>query len=761
MESALRVLGTMEGEIVKKLLVKLRGLVPEEVFLSLMSRIARELPSHALCLAALIILEPRSERAFDEAFRCFTELLSQATFDPEASDLADEVLERLSSTQLSQMNVALGACPREGGDRLDGLRLKEAYALLREGEVEAAICIANTLRMNPSLEKEVLRFYDEASLSSGKVLEQRLSAKLEELSRDSPSLAETISILHQLLTSELHFRKSEATRQSLISLKAEVLNEALANLGHQTSHALIAQDSRIQRLEEQTQRKNADCQETLASLRAMVGALTEDFVRAGQAASQTQIAQDAQIQRADAIMQECLISVKKELRALHELAAKAGAEAKRVQSFIEQSEKTEAATQEVLSSLRGEVLALSKDLEQAANQCKRAQLAQEATLRSIEGKSQSEAAAQEALSSLRDKVEALNGELLKAGEEMKSVKRAQDVQVQGLSEKFSKAEAATQQTLNILRGVFETLRLDLDQAWSQCKQAQSAQEAMLQRFEAQSEYAQAGLACTHGSDCKTYNRTPPTTTEETLQPTQIKPQHTPTFLYSCQQFTNQLHRVNLLTGEWSCHEVPHYLFKACCRWSEMPGGSLLITGGGFGVRDVVRLDVWTFAVSPQPPMHTARYSHAAVYHSQYVYVLGYSECERYSCAESQWEVLPALPVAGDAMSAVEVENSLYALGGSRDLRGLDTVQKLSLDSLTWQLMQLRLPQEAERIPCFKTDTQVYLVIYRTLYSFTPLQIKAVKLVDQSFRGSSSYYSRDTLYYEDGEGIYSLGLKLGS
>jgi hypothetical protein len=37
------------------------------------------------------------------------------------------------------------------------------------------------------------------------------------------------------------------------------------------------------------------------------------------------------------------------------------------------------------------------------------------------------------------------------------------------------------------------------------------------------------------------------------------------------------------------------------------------------------------------------------------------ECERYSCAESRWEVLPALPVAG--MSAVEVENSVYALGG--------------------------------------------------------------------------------------------------
>jgi hypothetical protein len=70
------------------------------------------------------------------------------------------------------------------------------------------------------------------------------------------------------------------------------------------------------------------------------------------------------------------------------------------------------------------------------------------------------------------------------------------------------------------------------------------------------------------------------------------------------------------------------------------------------------------------------------------------------------------------MSAVELHNSLYALGGSQVFRYLDTVQKLSLDSLTWQLMQLKLPQTAYDFPCFKKDTEVYLVIKRTLYSFT-------------------------------------------
>jgi hypothetical protein len=159
-------------------------------------------------------------------------------------------------------------------------------------------------------------------------------------------------------------------------------------------------------------------------------------------------------------------------------------------------------------------------------------------------------------------------------------------------------------------------------------------------------------------------------------------------------------------------------------------------------------------------MHTARSYHAAVYHSQYLYVLGIMECERYSCAKIRWEVLPALPVAGRWMSGVEVENSVYALGGNLGEGALDTVQKLSLDSLTWQLMQLKLPQAASSFPCFKTETQVYLVIEKTLYSFTPLEVKVVKTLDRSVWCYSSYYSRGTLYYEGGDGISSLALKLG-
>jgi hypothetical protein len=53
----------------------------------------------------------------------------------------------------------------------------------------------------------------------------------------------------------------------------------------------------------------------------------------------------------------------------------------------------------------------------------------------------------------------------------------------------------------------------------------------------------------------------------------------PTFIYSYYQYTDQLHRTSLVTGEHSCHRVASYRFKQVCCWSEVPGGSPLITGG--------------------------------------------------------------------------------------------------------------------------------------------------------------------------------------
>jgi hypothetical protein len=82
-------------------------------------------------------------------------------------------------------------------------------------------------------------------------------------------------------------------------------------------------------------------------------------------------------------------------------------------------------------------------------------------------------------------------------------------------------------------------------------------------------------------------------------------------------------------------------------------------------------------------MLTPRYSHAAMYHTSHLYILGgwtgsrcFSEYERYVSAENRWEALPPLPTACQGSSGVVVENSLYALGGHAETL-LDLVQKLS------------------------------------------------------------------------------------
>jgi hypothetical protein len=244
--------------------------------------------------------------------------------------------------------------------------------------------------------------------------------------------------------------------------------------------------------------------------------------------------------------------------------------------------------------------------------------------------------------------------------------------------------------------------------------------------------------------------------------TQLNEDTLPTFIYSYHNGTDQLHRTSLVTGQQYKHRVPSYTFKFRCCWCEVPGGSLLITGGAGdwgAVREVVRIDTRReFAVSHCAPMLTPRREHAVVYHSQHLYVLGgwssgriFRKCERYVCAENRWEALPPLPRACCNTSGVGIESSLYALGGFRAKGGLDCVQKLSLESLTWELMQLRLPYADGAIPCFKlNDTEVYLVVKKTLYSFTALEVRLLRTLTGDIHSwfGTSYYRRGTLYCSD-------------
>jgi hypothetical protein len=228
----------------------------------------------------------------------------------------------------------------------------------------------------------------------------------------------------------------------------------------------------------------------------------------------------------------------------------------------------------------------------------------------------------------------------------------------------------------------------------------------------------------------------------------------PTCIYSYESETNKLWWTNLVTGKPSCHQVPSFQFKHGCIWSELPRGNLIITGGGvLGVAcgEVERIDTLReYAVTHDLPMLSPRLWHCAVNHYHLYVVGGYNsgrclaQCERYVCSERRWEALPPLPIACYGPSGVVHEGSLYALGGYND-GAPDSIQKLSLDRLTWEVIELRLPHIAKHNACFLHDNQVYFVLESTLYRLQPLQAVKTLTADMwSFFGPS-YYSRGTLY----------------
>jgi hypothetical protein len=249
-----------------------------------------------------------------------------------------------------------------------------------------------------------------------------------------------------------------------------------------------------------------------------------------------------------------------------------------------------------------------------------------------------------------------------------------------------------------------------------------------------------------------------------LHPKQLPKQHDPPFIYSF-SLGYTLCWTSLLTGETFSHSSLKYKVHLSCYYIELNGGRLLITGGEhYQVNEVVSsvgsFDTFReFAFTQLAPMLTARAGHSAVYHAQLLYVVGgyfklaynsqpLGQCERYVCAENRWEALPPLPEACYTASLVVLEGSLYALGGYAG-RLLDLIQRLRLEELTWEIMELRLALPSSGLACFKvSDSEVYLVCDRTLHSFTPcglLPLKAVYLDIQCW-DTPSLYRRGAIYY---------------
>jgi hypothetical protein len=90
------------------------------------------------------------------------------------------------------------------------------------------------------------------------------------------------------------------------------------------------------------------------------------------------------------------------------------------------------------------------------------------------------------------------------------------------------------------------------------------------------------------------------------------------------------------------------------------------------------------------------------------------------------------------------------------------VQKLSLESLAWELMQFRLPFAGYAIPSFKlSNTEVYLVVNKTLCSFTAFEVRPLKTLTENIQSwfGVSYYRRGTLYcsrFDGGVNTHEIG-----
>lgn len=322
---------------------------------------------------------------------------------------------------------------------------------------------------------------------------------------------------------------------------------------------------------------------------------------------------------------------------------------------------------------------------------------------------------------------------------------------QALAEQVAKhqeSEAASKQTIRRLRA---EVKSQSTRSRSLIEQAQIAQAAKCKELE------QALLKSDAENESLNNLLRESQRTQQERQAALCQPPSTqadcPSFIYSCIQHSNTVYRTHLISGDQTSHSVAshYYQFKYGCCWTELPDGSLLITGGGSRKMDEVMLiDVQTWAVSEQSPMLSARKWHAAVYHAQHVYALGGEQeeaCEKYSVPEMQWVSMAPLSAACWKSSAVVMEDCLYVLGGKGIEGDLDLVQRLHLEGQSWRIMNLKLPQPCFSMPCFKREDAVYLLVDKTFYDFTPLQFSMRMNVSRKIVSSSglSYYIEGTLY----------------
>mmetsp|Transcript_4807 Transcript_4807/g.8969 ORF Transcript_4807/g.8969 Transcript_4807/m.8969 type:complete len:274 (-) Transcript_4807:87-908(-) len=228
-------------------------------------------------------------------------------------------------------------------------------------------------------------------------------------------------------------------------------------------------------------------------------------------------------------------------------------------------------------------------------------------------------------------------------------------------------------------------------------------------------------------------------------------------IFSCRERSNMLFAKRLDTGTWTSLVMPSYSLKFGCAWCEVPVGILYFTGGS-NSSDVVAIDSKRdMGVLRKPSMNSERQGHASIYFQGCLYIIGgyrfdyQSECERLILGEIEWQLIESIPESCFNLSVVSSKETqcIYAIGGYQ-IVPLNLIQSLSVETLTWAVLPVKLPFPQEFIAAFKLDeSQVFFIEGQTLFKFNfgNWNIERVKALSDNISSlhGPSYYSRGRVY----------------
>lgn len=228
----------------------------------------------------------------------------------------------------------------------------------------------------------------------------------------------------------------------------------------------------------------------------------------------------------------------------------------------------------------------------------------------------------------------------------------------------------------------------------------------------------------------------------------------PEYIYNYVKRTRKLSRLSLSSDKRTIFRAIRFSAGGCL--TPISKNLIIWTGGGVGAsRKAVQLDTdRECAAIKLTSMVSGRSFHAAIRHTDYIYVIGglnnrpLQNCERLNLTYMTWEEISPLPLQCCHTSVIEQRGYLYALGGRSELNELtDLVQRLHFPSNSWSILAVKLPNPGSNLPVFKVDeAQICFILNTKLYTLK-VQCETLDLVKE-IRGSYNSTCGPS-YFKDG------------